>query len=86
MKRVLASAGVFAAIMAATTGMAAADADLTPQIYTQQANVGLIAEPSSGSGEGIVGALLTDLAQVAAGSSSKCEGLPPGHCTPYPTA
>ncbi|MFI1240513.1 hypothetical protein [Nocardia salmonicida] len=85
MKRVLVGAGIFTAIMAATTGIGAADAGPAPQTYAQQANVGLIAEPSSGSSS-IIDEILLDIVQIASGSSTKCNGLPPGMCTPYPTS
>ncbi|MEV6660070.1 hypothetical protein [Nocardia fluminea] len=43
----------------------------------------LIAEPSSGS-SAIIDGILLDIVEIASGSSAKCDGLPPGHCTPYP--
>ncbi|MFD4429639.1 hypothetical protein [Nocardia sp. NPDC058497] len=79
MKRVLVSASVLTAIMAAATGMAAAHAG--PATYDQQTNVRLIAEPSAGSSE-ILDGVLRDIIEIGAGSSSKCEGMPPGHCAP----
>lgn len=84
MNRVLVGAGIFTAIMAATTGQAADDDGPTRQTFAQQTSVGLIAEPSSGSAEIMTGVLF-DIVQMASGSSGKCDGLPPGFCTPYPT-
>ncbi|MEU4705968.1 hypothetical protein AB0G00_06000 [Nocardia salmonicida] len=85
MKRVLAGAGIFTAIMAAATGMGAADAGPAPQPYAPQAKVGLIAEPASGS-SAIIDGILLDIVEIASGSSTKCNGVPPGICTPYPTS
>ncbi|MDO3647167.1 hypothetical protein Q3A91_09320 [Nocardia mangyaensis] len=49
MRRVLASAGVLTAIMLATTGMAAANADRAPLTIAQQANPVRMAEAPSGT-------------------------------------
>ncbi|WP_194826008.1 hypothetical protein [Nocardia sp. XZ_19_231] len=81
MKRVLVGAGIFTAIMAAATGMSAADAGPAPQTYAQQANVGLIEEPASGS-SAIIDGILLDIVEIASGSSAKCPG-PLAVCTPY---
>ncbi|WP_446224507.1 hypothetical protein ACTWPB_04905 [Nocardia sp. IBHARD005] len=83
MKRVLVSAGIFGAMMAATTGMAAADAGLAPQTYTQQANV-LIAQPSSGSGEAMGGDFFDVIAVLATGSAEPCDGLQTDVCNEFP--
>ncbi|MFE3545094.1 hypothetical protein ACFXK0_19210 [Nocardia sp. NPDC059177] len=83
MKRVLASAGICAAIMTATTGMAAANAQLSPQIYAQPAAVEQIAGPV-GSTEDFPGVAL--LRALGLGSSQPCDGIQLDMCSPLPGA
>ncbi|WP_410873659.1 hypothetical protein [Nocardia sp. A7] len=79
MKRVLVGAGIFTAIMAAATGMGAADAGPAQQTYAKQVNVGLIAEPASGS-SAIIDGILLDIVEIASGSSTQCNNIPPYLC------
>ncbi|MFE6924995.1 hypothetical protein ACFVAV_28525 [Nocardia sp. NPDC057663] len=76
MKRVLASAGIFTAIMAASTGMATAGADSAPGSLGQT-GVARIADPSSGSSD-LLGNLLHAL---STGSAAECTVILDG-CVP----
>ncbi|MFC9661504.1 hypothetical protein ACFVJ5_14810 [Nocardia sp. NPDC127606] len=77
MKRVLASVGIFAAVTAASAGMATAESDLAPQ----RSDVGLVAEASPGSSD-LVGNLLRAL---STGSAAECDGVMLDVCVPLPT-
>ncbi|MFD3464083.1 hypothetical protein ACFWVM_30590 [Nocardia fluminea] len=78
MKRILLSASIFGAIVAAATGPATADVAAGPG--TAQAKVQLVAEASSGSGD-LVGNLLHAL---STGSAAECDGIMLDVCTPLP--
>lgn len=75
MKRVLASASILTAIMAASTGMATADS--APGGFGQ-AGVAQIAEPSAGSSD-VLGNLLNAL---STGSAAECDGVMLDACVP----
>ncbi|MGW6426267.1 hypothetical protein ACWF82_26640 [Nocardia sp. NPDC055053] len=77
MKRVLASASIFTAIMAATTGMAMADAD---SALGDQVGLAQIAEPSAGSSD-LLGNVLNAL---STGSAAECDGVMLDACVPLP--
>ncbi|MFD3706333.1 hypothetical protein ACFWUP_24600 [Nocardia sp. NPDC058658] len=70
MKRILVGAGVFAAMMAATTGMAVADP--APE------QVRVVADASTGSSD-LVGHLLRAL---STGSAAECDGIMLDACVP----
>ncbi|MGW6724580.1 hypothetical protein ACWF9G_01620 [Nocardia sp. NPDC055029] len=76
MKQVLVSASILTAIMAASTGMATAEADSAPESFGQ-AGVARIADPSSGSSD-VLGNLLHAL---STGSAADCVVILDG-CVP----
>ncbi|MFC8386215.1 hypothetical protein [Nocardia sp. NPDC056952] len=79
MKRILLSASIFGAIIAAATGPATADA--VAGADTAQAKIQLVAEASPGSSD-LVGNLLRAL---SSGSAAECDGVMLDVCVPLPS-